>query len=185
MVYVFCRLAAIALLSCAFRVNAHDFLTPFHGTVNVQGEVLSNACVMSTSTTTNSDASGYQVIEMPETSRGVLSRTGEGPSKPFSLFLSKCALSATEQAVPWTFLRVTFEGVDDNGLFKLSGEVFGLALKITDKDGHVIKSGEKMPYLSNSPAQIELDYAIRLIKTSDDFKAGNYSSIIRYHVEYF
>lgn len=185
MVYVSCRWVAIALLRCVFHVNAHDFLTPFHGTVNVQGEVLSNACAMSTSTTSNSDASGYQVIEMPDVSRGALSRTGEGPPQLFSLFLSKCALSATAQAIPWTFLRVTFEGTDENGLFKLSGDVLGLALKITDRDGHIISNGEKTPYVSKSPDQIELDYAIRLIKTSNNFKAGNYSSIIRYHVEYF
>jgi len=76
-------------------------------------------------------------------------------------------------------------GLPSHYLFKLSGDVLGLALKITDRDGHIISNGEKTPYVSKSPDQIELDYAIRLIKTSNNFKAGNYSSIIRYHVEYF
>lgn len=130
--------------------------------------------------------SRYQSIEMPDESVNVIKRAGEGVAMPFSIHLVNCTFDTGEpDSAPWQFLQVTFDGADDDGLFKITGEAGGVALAIESKNGKEIHPGQPLPYTEISTEDIKLDYELRLKTTHDELKPGAYSSIIKYRIDYF
>ncbi|PQX77958.1 type 1 fimbrial protein [Cronobacter sakazakii] len=145
----------------------------------MQGAIVSKACDIAME-------SRYQSIEMPDESVNVIKRAGEGVAMPFSIHLVNCTFDTGEpDSAPWQFLQVTFDGADDDGLFKITGEAGGVALAIESKNGKEIHPGQPLPYTEISTEDIKLDYELRLKKTHDELKPGAYSSIIKYRIDYF
>ncbi|MDT3618981.1 fimbrial protein [Cronobacter sakazakii] len=158
---------------------ASEFDIGLNGRVNMQGTIVSKACDIAME-------SRYQSIEMPDESVNVIKRAGEGVAMPFSIHLVNCTFDTGEpDSAPWQFLQVTFDGADDDGLFKITGEAGGVALAIESKNGKEIHPGQPLPYTEISTEDIKLDYELRLKTTHDELKPGAYSSIIKYRIDYF
>ncbi|EOB9989763.1 fimbrial protein [Cronobacter sakazakii] len=158
---------------------ASEFDIGLNGRVNMQGAIVSKACDIAME-------SRYQSIEMPDESVNVIKRAGEGVAMPFSIHLVNCTFDTGEpDSAPWQFLQVTFDGADDDGFFKITGEAGGVALAIESKNGKEIHPGQPLPYTEISTEDIKLDYELRLKTTHDELKPGAYSSIIKYRIDYF
>ncbi|ELY2742252.1 fimbrial protein [Cronobacter turicensis] len=178
---------ALALGTASWAVHASqqtarpasEFDMGLNGRVNMQGSIVSKACDIAME-------SRYQSVEMPDESVSILRRTGEGIAQPFSIHLVDCTFNTGgADSAPWQFLQVTFDGADDNGLFRVTGEAGGVALKIASKNGEEIRPGQPLPYKEISSDDIKLDYELRLKLNNEALKPGDYSSIIKYRIDYF
>ncbi|ELZ8931498.1 type 1 fimbrial protein [Cronobacter dublinensis] len=149
------------------------------GRVSMQGSIVSKACDIAME-------SRYQSIEMPSASMNMLKRSGEGVAQPFSIHLVNCTFDTGESgSAPWQFLQVTFDGADDNGLFQVTGEANGMALEIASKNGDKIYPGQPLSYSEIATDDIQLDYELRLRVNRETLRPGDYSSVIKYRIDYF
>ncbi|ELY3543086.1 type 1 fimbrial protein [Cronobacter turicensis] len=181
-----CYAMALAIGTTAWAVHASQSARPaaefdigLNGRVNMQGSIVSKACDIAME-------SRYQSIEMPDVSISVIKRAGVGIAKPFSIHLVDCTFDNGEaDSAPWQFLQVTFDGADDDGLFQVTGEAGGVALEIASKSGEEIRPGQPLPYTEISDDDIKLDYELRLKLNHEALQPGDYSSIIKYRIDYF
>ncbi|ELY3596618.1 fimbrial protein [Cronobacter turicensis] len=158
---------------------ASEFDMGLNGRVSMQGSIVSKACDIAME-------SRYQSIEMPDESINIIRRTGEGITQPFSIHLVDCTFDNGEaDSAPWQFLQVTFDGADDDGLFQVTGDAGGVALEIASKSGEEIRPGQPQPYTEISAGDIKLDYELRLKLNHEALRPGDYSSIIKYRIDYF
>ncbi|EOW6719776.1 fimbrial protein [Cronobacter dublinensis] len=158
---------------------ASEFDIGLNGRVSMQGSIVSKACDIAME-------SRYQSIEMPAASMNVLKRMGDSASQPFSIHLVNCTFDTGEpESAPWQFLQVTFDGADEDGLFQVTGEAGGVALEIASKNGGEIHPGQPLPYTEIATDDIKLDYELRLKIDSNDLKPGDYTSVIKYRINYF
>ncbi|ELQ6169044.1 type 1 fimbrial protein [Cronobacter dublinensis] len=149
------------------------------GRVSMQGAIVSQACDIAME-------SRYQSIKMPDDTVSIMKRTGEGLTKPFSIHLVNCTFDNGEtESAPWRFLQVTFDGANDDGLFNVTGEAKGVALEIATKQGEQVYPGKPQPYTEISTDDIRLDYTLRLKANHEDLRPGDYSSVIKYRIDYF
>lgn len=172
---------AFATAACAVQASQHaaEFDTGLNGRVNMQGVIFSKACDIALE-------SRYQSIQMPDDTVGHIKRAGQGLTKPFSIHLVDCSFdTGAPGSEPWQFLQVTFDGAGDDGLFQVDGEAGGVALEIAGKNGEQAKPGKPMPYVAISGDDIRLDYELRLKTNHDDLRPGEYSSVIKYRIDYF
>lgn len=182
-----CYAMALAIGTTAWAVHASqqaagpasEFDMGLTGRVSMQGSIVSKACDIAME-------SRYQSIEMPDESISIIRRTGEGIAKPFSIHLVDCTFNTGEpDSAPWQFLKVTFDGSKDDGLFQVTGEAGGVALEITSKSGDEIRPGQPQQYTEISDDDIKLDYELRLKLNNEALRPGDYSSIIKYRIDYF
>ncbi|EOC3061665.1 fimbrial protein [Cronobacter dublinensis] len=156
-----------------------EFDMGLNGRVSMQGSIVSKACDIAME-------SRYQSIEMPAASMNAMKRMGEGVAQPFSIHLVNCTFDDGEpRSAPWQFLQVTFDGADDDGLFQVTGAAGGVMLEIASKNGDEIHPGQPLPYTEITTDDIKLDYELRLIINRDELRPGNYSSVIKYRIDYF
>ncbi|EPN9365158.1 type 1 fimbrial protein [Cronobacter muytjensii] len=178
-----CYAIALALgctaLAAQASPQASEFDTGLNGRVSMQGSIVSRACDIAMK-------SRYQSIEMPAASMNVLKRAGESIAQPFSIHLVNCTFDTGEpDDAPWQFLQVTFDGADNDGLFQVTGEAGGVALEIASKNGDEIHPGQPLPYTEISGDDIKLDYELRLKANDNALRPGEYSSVIKYRIDYF
>ncbi|MDI7383826.1 fimbrial protein [Cronobacter dublinensis] len=182
-----CYAMALAFGTTAWSVQASqqapvltsEFDIGLTGRVSMQGSIVSKACDIAME-------SRYQSIEMPAASMNVLKRMGEGAAQPFSIHLVNCTFDTGEPgSAPWQFLQVTFDGADDDGLFQVTGEAGGVALEIASKNGEEIHPGQPLPYTEISGDDIKIDYELRLKIDRGVLRPGEYSSVIKYRIDYF
>ncbi|QWZ52061.1 type 1 fimbrial protein [Enterobacter bugandensis] len=164
----------MSILPC----QADNDLIRGHGIVNMEGAIISTACDISMD-------SRYQDIDMGDESIRLLKRNSYGRAKPFSIQLINCDLMRKKTETPWQFIEVVFDGAEDNGNFKVNGTAKGIALRIESKDGAVAIPGKPMPYVAMHNGDIRLDYNLRLEKKADAMIPGQYSSIIKYRINYY
>ncbi|EOI3554184.1 fimbrial protein [Cronobacter dublinensis] len=158
---------------------ASEFDLGLTGRVSMQGAIVSKACDIAME-------SRYQSIKMPDDTVGIMKRTGEGITKPFSIHLVNCTFdNGDPDSAPWHFLQVTFDGANDEGLFAVTGEAQGVALEIASKNGEQIYPGKPQSYTEISTDDIRLDYTLRLKANHEDLRPGGYSSVIKYRIDYF
>lgn len=184
----FIRSTATILLitaACAAQASRHTANPAsgsdigLNGRVNMVGAIVSKACDIALE-------SRYQSIAMPDETVSRMKRNGQGRTKPFSIHLVDCTFDSGElNSTPWQFVQVTFEGADKDGLFKVNGEAGGVALEITGTDDKQAYPGKPLPFVVITSDDIRLDYKLRLKSTHDDLRPGNYSSVIKYRIDYF
>lgn len=177
MVFIFSTLsnAVMALEQTVNPPSKHDLA--LGGQVNMKGIILSSACDITA-------GDRWQAIEMAPETRGHMKRIGEGEPKPFSIHLTGCSLATADDHPPWQYLRITFDGVDKNGLFQVQG-AGGVALQLVDQNGDIVTPGKTIPYRTVSANDIQLDYQVRLKSTMENLLMGSYQTTIKYHVDYF
>lgn len=166
------------------QASTHDVNPPsefdpaLSGRVNMDGAIISSACDIDT-------GDGYQEITMPGETRGHIKRSGEGEPQDFSIQLTHCTLDSSADPAAWQYLNIIFDGDEDEGLFRVSGNADGVALQLQDSQGTVIRPGKPVPWQQTSVAENRLDYQFRLKNTMRSLVVGDYSAIIRYRIEYF
>lgn len=160
-------------------VLSEQFDKGMNGKVSMAGEILNSACDIDLQ-------SHFQTIEMANTNVAEIVRTGYGQTTAFSIFLTGCPVSAgSDGDKTQHYLRLTFDGPKDNGLIKVLGDVHGVGIEILDGSGAPIVLGKATaPYLVDTK-NMRLDYGLRLKSNRTDFKLGDYSSVIRYKIDYF
>lgn len=150
------------------------------GRVNMQGSIIDTACAIDM-------GSLYQSIEMPPLPIAQLLRDGEGPKVPFSIHLVNCTLQHYNPGLPdWYAFQVTFDGsATHSGLFGVQGQARGVGLQIVDEFGEVAEPGNPMNMRTLVPGSTDMKYTLRLAGNHEHLRAGNYSSIIRFKLDYF
>lgn len=150
------------------------------GKVSMQGSIIDSACAIDT-------GSLYQSIEMPPLPVAQLMRDGKGPEVPFSIHLINCTLQHHNPALPdWYAFQVTFDGLTTySGLFGVQGQARGIGLQITDAFGEIAEPGNPMDTHILEAGATEMKYTLRLAGNHEHLHAGDYSSIIRFKLDYF
>lgn len=155
-----------------------EFDPALSGRVSMNGAIISSACDIDM-------GDGYQEITMPGETRGHIKRTGEGVPEDFSIHLTKCAIDSSSEPSAWQYLNIIFDGDEEDGLFRVSGNAGGVALQLQDSHGAVIHPGRPVSLQQITVSDNRLDYQFRLRNTMRDIVVGDYSAIIRYRIEYF
>ncbi|KTC42819.1 type 1 fimbrial protein [Pseudomonas poae] len=156
------------------------------GLVTLGGQVMDSACGLEL-------ASRDQTIEMPPEPVGRLLRNTQGEAHPFELRLVNCSLSRPDPFRPgaslpdWEHLRVMFDGASDMGgrAFALFGESQGVALDITDADGHGSVPGEPLPRKPLVEGDMTLHFTLRLVGNGRPMVVGPHRAAVRFKLEYF
>lgn len=177
----FCLLSTVlaAQGSVQTSISSTEFDEGLTGRVSMQGSIMSKACDIAME-------SHYQSVEMGTENIKQLSRAGRGMAKSFSIHLVDCSFDAGAVLnAPWHYLQVTFEGAGDDGLFTVSGGTRGVALEISEKGGDIARPGRPMPFVTINNDDIRLDYELRLRTTNNNLQPGDYSSVIKYRIDYF
>lgn len=149
------------------------------GRVSLQGAILESACAIDTQ-------SLDQSIEMAILPVSQVIRDGGGTLQPFYIRLINCRLTHLDPSLPdWSTFQITFDGLGEEGLFGVEGQAKGVALQITDDNGHIARPGEPMPAGRLTGENMQLQYALQLVANYNSLRAGNYTSAIRFKMEYY
>lgn len=153
--------------------------TQGHGRISVAGSIIDTACAIATE-------SREQYVEIGDVPFEQLARDGQGPSRPFSIQLINCVLTRSDPTRPnWETFEATFEGVRDDQYFGAQGSASGVALKITDADGNTVTPGEVLRRRNIHPKEMRLNYYITPVTSGQVLKPGDYSSLIKFKLDYF
>jgi type 1 fimbria pilin len=149
------------------------------GRVNMEGAILDTACAIEA-------GSRDQSIDMSTLPIGQIIRDGQGLTKPFTIRLVNCVLSrATTDLPDWQRFQVAFDGDGHNGLFRVRGEARGVALQITDARGNIALPGKPLPMNEVMPGNMDLSFFLRLVGDKNVLRAGEYSSAVRFKLDYY
>ncbi|HFG3511663.1 TPA: fimbrial protein [Escherichia coli] len=152
----------------------------WHGQTSFKGQVIAPTCTL-----VMEDI--YQEIDMGVTTVRNLQDSSNGPEKKFRLRLSNCELAGTGKRVyTASRVRVTFDGLqgDTPDKFLLTGQAEGINLQILDNQGYPARVGEVMPPLLLNGNEEGLDYILRIVRSSQPLKAGDYYAVLRLKMDY-
>lgn len=146
--------------------------------VKVHGTIVEAACAIDV-------GSRDQTIEMGSLPISSLYRDGQGPIRPFHIRLVNCVLARQNPAKPnWQYFRVTFDGAQSHGLFRVDGQAAGVGLQIQRADGEIALPGKAMSRQSLSEGERELSYRLRLVANHEALAAGEHTSQLRFKLDY-
>lgn len=149
------------------------------GRVSMQGAIIDTACAIELG---NRD----QTIDMAVVPIADIIRDGQGGGKSFVINLNNCELQHSAHQLPdWKNFQVTFDGDAEGDSFKVQGSASGIALQISDIIGNIVKPGKPLPLENIIPGNMTLNYTIKLVKNNHALKSGEYSSSIRFKLNYF
>ncbi|HGM6986157.1 type 1 fimbrial protein [Serratia marcescens] len=149
------------------------------GRVNMEGAIVNAACAIEA-------ASRDQTIDMQTLPVAQIARDGHGLTKTFSLRLLNCSLADVGQMQPGRqHFQMTFDGRADNGLFGVTGEAKGIALRLSDGVGNVIYPGLAMPINGSIIKESYLNYSMQLVANRQVLHAGDYRTAIRFKLNYY
>ena len=80
---------------------------------------------------------------------------------------------------------VTFDGAADGNNFAVNGEAEGVAMQIIDDKGNASTPGVASPEINIIPAEMKLNYALRLVGNGKTLRAGTYHSSVRFKLDYY
>lgn len=176
--FAFATTACLAQASQQAATPASEFDLALTGRVTMNGSILSSACDIDT-------GDSWQTVAMGAETRAHMQRAGQGEPQPFTITLKNCALAASDDPMSEQALRVTFDGEEEKGLFRVGGAASGVALALTDRDGAAITPGQAVSYHQAAAENIRLDYTLTLKTTAREMQAGNYHALLRYRVDYY
>lgn len=145
----------------------------------MQGAVIETACAIDT----DSRDQTIDISVMPLTK---IIRDGQGLTLPFTIRLVNCVLNRVDDNLTqWQRFQVTFDGRVDNGLFGVDGQAEGIALQLTDRHGNIIMPGNPTPLPDVVVSDRELNYFLRLVSNQKTLRSGEYTSTIRFKMDYY
>lgn len=149
------------------------------GEVTVSGRIIASACAIDTD-------SRDQTINMGASPVGQIIRDGQGDKRDFSIKLVNCALEKFNlELADWRYFQVTFDGREDSGLFAIDGDAKGIALQIVDGLGNVATPGVPVAQYAIQPGTMTMNYGMRVVGNNQLMKAGDYSSTVRFKMDYY
>ncbi|OUC37003.1 hypothetical protein BJP35_2268 [Enterobacter sp. J49] len=168
-------LMAIMALPDALYANGHNW---GRGQVSMQGSIIDAACAISTE-------SRDQTLAIGTHSTGSL-RRGQEISSRLTIELINCVQKHPDPGHPDNKqFQVTFDGEADGEHFRISGNARGLAIEISDENGHIARPGKALPPANIFPGKMTLNYNVKLVKNTKRIIPGNYHSAIRFKMDYF
>ncbi|WP_426506279.1 fimbrial protein [Serratia proteamaculans] len=171
--------AAFCLLILSTTMGVAGAASSGWGRVNMQGAVIETACAIDTQ-------SRDQTIDMSVLPLSQIMRDGQGTTQPFSIHLVNCVLGRFDSRQPdWQRFQVTFDGRADNGLFMVEGQARGVALQIADTSGNIASPGEPLPAVAITEGSKKLNYSLRLMGNKQVLRAGDYTSTLRFKMNYY
>lgn len=149
------------------------------GRVKMAGSIIDTACAIDIN-------SIDQTFDMGVVPTGRIIRDGQSVKKSITIKLVKCVLNKNdENLTQWKYFTVTFDGMNDDGLFTVNGDAKGIAIKILDSNGNVAKPGVPLPSEEIEEGEMSLDYSIQIVGNHKVLHAGEYNSIIKYKMDYY
>lgn len=149
------------------------------GLVGISGSIIETPCAIDI-------GSRDQSIDMGNLPAGVIANGEDGPSRPFAIYLVNCTVSRRAKTLPnWQGFRITFEGQEDRGLFRVTGEARGIGLLLTNAKGDVIHPGKQSPEGDLNFSKQRLDYRLRLTGNGEYLHPGGYRTSIRFNMDYY
>lgn len=149
------------------------------GRVNMQGAIIDTACAIATE-------SREQIIAMGVTPVADIVRDGKGKEVPFSIELVNCVLERADKKLPdWRQFQVMFDGHNEGDMFRVNGDVSGLAIRITDSKGNIARPGISLPAMDILPGNYRLDFSMALVSNKQVLKVGSYFSSVRFKMDYY
>ncbi|MGO2367040.1 fimbrial protein [Serratia grimesii] len=149
------------------------------GRVNMEGAIVNAACAIES-------ASRDQTIDMQTLPVEQIARDGKGLTKAFSLRLLNCSLADAGKIQPGRqHFQMMFDGRADNGLFGVTGDATGIALRLSDSVGNVIYPGLTMPIDGTVIKENQLNYSMQLVANRQVLRAGDYRTAIRFKLNYY
>ncbi|QXN64811.1 type 1 fimbrial protein [Serratia fonticola] len=149
------------------------------GRVNMQGAVIETACAIDTD-------SLDQTIDMSVLPLSQIIRDGQGIKRPFEIRLINCVLGRVDKTQPdWQRFKITFDGRAEQGLFGVDGQARGIALQLADSLGNIATPGEPLPAMNIMEGERQLNYSLRLVSNQQVLRAGDYTSTLRFKMDYY
>lgn len=149
------------------------------GRVNMLGAIIETACAIDTS-------SRDQTINMGVMPISQIARDGQGGKRPFAIRLVNCILARNDKTLTdWQYFKITFDGHDDSGLFKITGAAKGISLQIYDNLGNIATPGSPLPVGEIIPGEMILNYSLQLVSNHQTLSVGEYSSTIKFKMDYY
>ncbi|NTY86589.1 type 1 fimbrial protein [Serratia fonticola] len=149
------------------------------GRVNMQGAIIETACAIDT-------LSRDQTIEMGTLPLSQIARDGRGLPRLFTVHLVRCSLIRPNASLSnWRHFKITFDGRNDSGLFAVDGQAKGVAIEIIDDNGNVALPGSPLPASRILAGDMRLNYSLRLVSNQQVLRPGNYTSALRFKMDYY
>ncbi|MBK0002029.1 fimbrial protein [Erwinia sp. S38] len=149
------------------------------GRVKMAGSIIDTACEIDIN-------SIDQTLDMGVVPIGRIIRDGYSLKKSITINLVKCILNKNDENLnQWKYFTITFDGMNDEGLFNIEGDAKGIALRIIDSDGNVAKPGAPLPSGELKSGKMSLNYSIQLVSNHKALHAGEYNSIVKYKMDYY
>lgn len=173
------HLAFYLLLSLLFLPKVVMAESIDNGRINMRGGITETACSIDI-------LSRDQTIEMSVNSTDKINNSGKGKSHPFTIKLINCVLGRIDPKLPdWQRFEMIFDGPANHGLFELEGQPNGIALQISDTEGNVVIPGTPLPSTAIINENRQLNYLIRFVANKKEIRLGNYTSTIRFKMNYY
>lgn len=170
---------ACCLLFSAACPLAHSAPVEAWGRVNMHGAIIETACAIDT-------LSRDQTIEMGTLPLSQIARDGRGLPQLFAVQLVRCSLIRHNASLSnWRHFKITFDGRNDAGLFAVDGQAKGVALEIIDDKGNVALPGSPLPASRILAGDMRLNYSLRLVSNQQVLHPGNYTSALRFKMDYY
>lgn len=146
--------------------------------VKMRGTIIETACAIDV-------GSRDQTVDMGSLPISSIRRDGQGPARIFNIRLVNCVFERQNPTKPnWQYFRVTFDGSEQHGLFKIDGQVKGVGLQIQNEYGEIAIPGKGFSRQFLSEGEQNLSFQLRLVSNKDTLVAGKYSSQLRFKLDY-
>jgi type 1 fimbria pilin len=149
------------------------------GRVSMEGSITHTACAID-------PGSREQTIDMAIMPIGQLAQNGVGNEHPFEIRLLNCSLTyADPDKSNRQHFSVSFDGAADGDSFAVYGDAEGVAIQIIDDKRNLFTPGVQSPEINIIPADMKLNYALRLVGNGKVLSAGTYHSSVRFKLDYY
>ncbi|HHQ4308825.1 TPA: fimbrial protein [Serratia fonticola] len=167
------------LLNIYFVGLANANPQPGWGQVNMVGAVMKTACAIDT-------LSHDQTVIIGTLPISQIARDGHGVAQPFSIRLVSCILARNNTSLPnLRHFQITFDGRVDAGSFGVEGKARGIALQLSDSKGNIAAPGVPLPIDDISARKMILNYSLRLVSNNKLLSAGEYTSAVKFKMDYY
>lgn len=179
---MYAKISISAFMLLVFFSGLHPVsATQFHswGRVKMLGSIIETACAIDTE-------SRDQTIDMGFIPMVQIIRSGQSIDHPLEIKLVNCRqANHTKNLDDEQHYQITFDGINDAGLFGLSGDAQGIALQIVDGHGNVARPGLPLPKINVDKTEMPLQYSLRLVSNNKLLRAGEYFSTVKFKMDYY
>lgn len=152
--------------------------SPGKGKVFIRGEIIESACTIATGD--ELQEIDFNNVGLNDLKKNVIIE------KYLTLQLINCRLEKNKGG-HWNTATITFDGSSDSvaaGLFKLSGQGGGVALRITDTAGMIAIPGKALSAVKLNENTTDIYFKMALVSNGGRLLAGRVSSLLPFMIVY-